>query len=241
MGIGTASATGVLVSEDVPAPPVLRFARPSERPYPHDQNAKRNPDKHAPQGRRSGHRDRERVDVRRPGQLICGITAMARHTNRPIIFPLSNPTERSEATPHDLLAWTEDRAVVGSGSPFPPIIRGSHPFRIDQVNNTYVFPGVGLGAIAIKARHISEGMFLAAARAIVDLSPAKRDQQANLLLPLAESRTISRHVAIAVAEQAAREGLAGRLAKDDLDTAVKSMIWEPIYSTYQRLPTAQRG
>jgi malate dehydrogenase (oxaloacetate-decarboxylating) len=91
---------------------------------------------------------------------------MAQHTRRPIIFPLSNPTERSEGTPQDLLAWTEDRAVVGTGSPFPSITRAGQPFRIDQVNNAYVFPGVGLGAIAIKARHISEGMFLAAARAI---------------------------------------------------------------------------
>jgi malate dehydrogenase (oxaloacetate-decarboxylating) len=163
------------------------------------------------------------------------VRAMAQNTQRPIIFPLSNPTERSEATPQDLLAWTEDRAVVGTGSPFPPIIRGGHPFRIDQVNNAYVFPGVGLGTIAIKARHVSEGMFLAAARAIADLSPAKRDPHANLLPPLAESRTISLHVAIAVAEQATREGLAGRLAKDDLATAVRSMMWEPIYSTYKRL------
>jgi malate dehydrogenase (oxaloacetate-decarboxylating) len=109
------------------------------------------------------------------------------------------------------------------------------------VNNSYVFPGVGLGAIAIKARHISEGMFLAAARAIADLAPAKRDPHANLLPPLAESRAISLKVAIAVAEQAGREGLAGRRAKEDLDTAVKSTMWEPIYSTYQRLPPRQRG
>jgi malate dehydrogenase (oxaloacetate-decarboxylating) len=169
------------------------------------------------------------------------VRTMARNTQRPIIFPLSNPTERSEATPQDLLAWTEDRAVVGTGSPFPPIIRKGHPFRIDQVNNSYVFPGVGLGAIAIKARHISEGMFLAAARGIADLSPARRDPHANLLPPLAESRAISLKVAIVVAEQAAREGLAGRLAKEDLDAAVKSMMWEPIYWTYRRLPPTQRG
>jgi malate dehydrogenase (oxaloacetate-decarboxylating) len=169
------------------------------------------------------------------------VRTMARNTQRPIIFPLSNPTGRSEATPQDLVAWTEDRAVVGTGSPFPPIIRGGQPFRIDQVNNSYVFPGVGLGAIAIKARHISEGMFLAAARGIADLSPARRDPHANLLPPLAESRAISLKVAIVVAEQAAREGLAGRLAKEDLDAAVKSMMWEPIYWTYRRLPPTQRG
>ena len=84
-------------------------------------------------------------------------------------------------------------------------------------------------------------MFLAAALAIADLSPAKRDPHANLLPPLVESLTISLQVAIAVAEQATREGLAGRLPKDDLATTVKSMMWEPIYSTYQRLPPTQRG
>jgi malate dehydrogenase (oxaloacetate-decarboxylating) len=71
--------------------------------------------------------------------------AMAQHTRRPIIFPLSNPTERSEATPQDLLAWTEDRAIVGTGSPFPPIIWAGRPFRIDQVNNAYAFSGCRFG------------------------------------------------------------------------------------------------
>jgi malate dehydrogenase (oxaloacetate-decarboxylating) len=80
------------------------------------------------------------------------VRGIAQHVQRPIIFPLSNPTERSEATPQDLLAWTKDRAVVGTGSPFPTIIQGGQAFRIDQVNNAYVFPGVGLGAIAVKAR-----------------------------------------------------------------------------------------
>jgi malate dehydrogenase (oxaloacetate-decarboxylating) len=169
------------------------------------------------------------------------VRTMAQHTQRPIIFPLSNPTERSEATPQDLLAWTEDRAVVGTGSPFPLIVRAGRSSRIDQVNNAYVFPGVALGTIVVKARHVSEGMFLAAARAIADLSPAKRDPNANLLPPLAESRAISLQVAIAVALQATREGLAGRLEESALASAVRSMMWEPVYSTYQRLPTTHRG
>jgi len=111
---------------------------------------------------------------------------MAAHVQRPVIFPLSNPTQRSEATPQELLDWTEGRAVIGTGSPFPPIPRDGRPFRIDQTNNAYVYPGVGLGTIAVKARRISDGMFLAAARTIAELSPAKRDPQANLLPPLAE-------------------------------------------------------
>ena len=113
---------------------------------------------------------------------------MAGRVRRPVIFPLSNPTDRAEATPHDLLEWTEGRAVIGTGSPFPPVRRDGHEFRIDQTNNAYVYPGIGLGAIAAKARRISDGMFLAAARTIADMSPAKRDPQANLLPPLVEAR-----------------------------------------------------
>jgi malate dehydrogenase (oxaloacetate-decarboxylating) len=177
------------------------------------------------------------------------IRAMAAHTSRPVIFPLSNPTERSEATPADLVAWTDGRAVIGTGSPFPPITRDGQPFRIDQTNNAYVYPGVGLGAIAAKARRISDGMFLAAARTVADLSPAKRDPRANLLPPLADLRTISLHVAIAVAKQAQAEGLAQtgddtrladtaladtRLADTRLADTVGSLMWEPHYAPYHR-------
>ena len=160
---------------------------------------------------------------------------MAAHVPRPVIFPLSNPTERSEATPQDLLAWTDGRAVIGTGSPFPPIPRNGHAFRIDQTNNAYVYPGIGLGAIAMKARRISDGMFLAAARTIADLSPAKRDPRANLLPPLVELRKLSFHVAIAVAKQAESEGLALPVAEDDLVAAVNAKMWEPLYAPYRRL------
>jgi malate dehydrogenase (oxaloacetate-decarboxylating) len=130
------------------------------------------------------------------------VRTMAAHVQRPVIFPLSNPTERSEATPEKLLAWTEGRAVIGTGSPFPPIMRNGRQFRIDQTNNAYVYPGVGLGAITVKARHISDEMFLAAARTIAEFSPARRDPNANLLPPLVELRKLSYHVAVAAAKQA---------------------------------------
>jgi len=168
------------------------------------------------------------------------VRAMAAHVHRPVIFPLSNPTERSEATPEDLLAWTEGRAVISTGSPFPPITRDDRPFRIDQTNNAYVYPGIGLGAIAVQARRISDGMFLAAARTIADLSPAKRDPRANLLPPLAEIRKVSLAVAIAVAKQAEREALAQSVPDQELGAAVTSMMWEPVYATYRRLPSANR-
>jgi malate dehydrogenase (oxaloacetate-decarboxylating) len=167
------------------------------------------------------------------------IRAMAARVRRPAIFPLSNPTERSEAAPEDLLAWTEGRAVVGTGSPFPPVLRDGRSFRIDQTNNAYVYPGVGLGAIAAKARGISAGMFLAAARTIADLSPARSDPRANLLPPLAELRKVSVLVAIAVAAQANSEGIADIAPEQDLAAAVKAKMWEPRYPAYRRLPSPQ--
>jgi len=167
------------------------------------------------------------------------VRAMAAHVRRPVIFPLSNPTERSEATPQELIAWTEGRAVIGTGSPFPAIARNGRSFRIDQTNNAYVYPGVGLGTIAVEARRISDGMFLAAARTIAEFSPAKHDPEANLLPPLAEARKLSFHVAVAVAEQAIAEGWAPLAADQDVATAVAAKMWEPAYAAYRRLPAGR--
>jgi len=163
------------------------------------------------------------------------VKTMAAHVPRPVIFPLSNPTQRSEATPEQLLAWTEGRAVIGTGSPFPPVTRDGDRFRVDQTNNAYVYPGIGLGAIAVEASRISDGMFLAAARAIADLSPTRRDTRANLLPPLAEIRKVSLHVAIAVAQAAVGEGLAHPPPDGDLAGWVGGKMWEPVYATYRRL------
>jgi len=163
------------------------------------------------------------------------VTSMAAHTKRPVIFPLSNPTLLSEATPLDLLAWTEGRAVIGTGSPFPPVMREGKSFRIDQTNNAYVYPGIGLGALAVQARHISDGMFMAAARALAATSPARRDPRANLLPPLGDSRAISLGVARAVAKQAIAEGLAGPCDEVTLELRIRSKIWEPVYRPYRRI------
>jgi malate dehydrogenase (oxaloacetate-decarboxylating) len=163
------------------------------------------------------------------------IRAMAARTRRPVIFPLSNPTERSEATPQDIHEWTEGRAVIGTGSPFPPIKRDSQTFRIDQTNNAYVYPGIGLGAITVKARRISDEMFLAAAHIIASVSPARRDPQANLLAPLTELRSISFDVAMAVAKQAQAEGLAKPITDEQLAATIKAKMWEPVYARFRRL------
>ncbi len=163
------------------------------------------------------------------------VRAMAARVAHPIIFPLSNPTDRSEATPVDLLAWTEGRAVIGTGSPFPPVTRNGRTFRIDQTNNAYVYPGIGLGVIAVEARAVPDAMFLAAARAIAELSPAKHDPGANLLPPLAQLRHVSQQVAIAVAKQAVSEGLAQLSSGHDVAALIRAKTWEPAYAPYRRL------
>jgi malate dehydrogenase (oxaloacetate-decarboxylating) len=165
----------------------------------------------------------------------AAVRAMGDRVRRPVIFPLSNPTERAEATPHDILEWTEGRAVIGTGSPFPAIQRDGHSFRIDQTNNAYVYPGIGLGAIAAKAPRISDGMFLEAARVIATMSPAKHDPQANLLPPLTEIRELSFHVAVAVAKRAQADGLADPMSDAELTNAIRAKMWEPVYARYRRI------
>jgi malate dehydrogenase (oxaloacetate-decarboxylating) len=147
---------------------------------------------------------------------------------------LSNPTSRSEATPSDLLAWTEGRAVIGTGSPFPPVVKNGVPVRIDQTNNSYVFPGIGLGAISVRARRISDGMLLAAARALAEASPSKRDSNANLLPPVTELRDVSYRVALALALQAQSEGLAEGTSREELEARIRSKMWTPTYRPYRR-------
>jgi malate dehydrogenase (oxaloacetate-decarboxylating) len=136
-----------------------------------------------------------------------------------------------------LFEWTEGRAVIGTGSPFPPVERDGRALRVDQTNNAYVYPGIGLGAIAAKASRISDGMFLAAARTIAEMSPAKHDPQANLLPPLVRSRELSFHVAMAVAKQAQADGLAAVVSDEALTAAVMAKMWEPVYADYIRLRT----
>jgi malate dehydrogenase (oxaloacetate-decarboxylating) len=163
------------------------------------------------------------------------VREMARHAARPIIFPLSNPTERSEATPAQIDDWTEGRAVIGTGSPFPPLKRDGKAFRVDQTNNAYVYPGIGLGAIATGARRISDGMFLAAAHAVAAKSPARADPRTNLLPPLRDIREVTFYVAIAVGRQAQKEGLSRPMPDEAIAVAVRAKMWEPLYPTYNRV------
>jgi malate dehydrogenase (oxaloacetate-decarboxylating) len=163
------------------------------------------------------------------------VRTMAETVKRPIIFPLSNPTSRSEATPGDLLAWTNGHAIIGTGSPFPPVLINGVYRRVDQTNNAYVFPGIGLGALAVLARRISDGMFMAAARALAEASPAQIDPTANLLPPVTELREVSYRVAVAVATQAQAEGLAQMTIGDGLEMRIRLKMWTPVYRRYRRV------
>jgi len=135
------------------------------------------------------------------------VREMAKHTERPVIFPLSNPTSRSEATPQQLLEWTSGRALVGTGSPFEPVNLNGKVFRIDQTNNSYIFPGLALGIVSSQAKHVSDTMIKAAAIALSELSPTRGDKQASLLPALASIRSVSKTVARAVGERAIKDGL----------------------------------
>jgi malate dehydrogenase (oxaloacetate-decarboxylating) len=159
------------------------------------------------------------------------VREMARYTQRPIIFPLSNPTAKSEAAPADLIAWTEGQAIVATGSPFADVAYGGRTVEVGQCNNMFIFPGVGLGVIASGARLVTNSMFVAAARALSAWSPAQRSLSQALYPPLEEVREVSQRVALAVATAAVDEGLAEPLAPPDFDARIRETMWEPRYAT----------
>ncbi len=157
------------------------------------------------------------------------IRAMGAGTDRPAVFPFSNPTSKCEATPADVLAWTEGRALVATGSPFDPVDVGGRAIRIGQGNNVYVFPGVGLGALVAGAREVTDSMFTIAAQTLAD-SVSKEDLAAGTLFPrLTELRAITRRIAAAVVREANALDLGKGLADDQIEAAIDAAMWEPAY------------
>ena len=158
------------------------------------------------------------------------VRQMARGTPRPIILPLSNPTALAEAEPGNLIAWSDGKALVATGSPFAPVVYGGTTYFIAQANNAMIFPGLGLGTIVTRARLISDGMFAAAAAAIADMVDAS--QLGAPILPRMERiHDVSMRVAVAVASAAVREGLA-RVVPPDVEAAVRNAMWQPCYRTH---------
>src|SRR6201988_1865609 len=160
------------------------------------------------------------------------VREMARKVERPIIFPLSNPTSRSEATAEDLIRWTDGRALIATGSPFAPVSYGGLKIPIAQCNNIYIFPALGLGVIASGARRVTEPMMLAAARALGANSPALKDPSASLLPPLPDIRRVAADIAVTVGIEAQRDGVAPNLSEDELRRRVQETQWTPIYPNF---------
>jgi len=156
------------------------------------------------------------------------VREMARKVERPIIFPLSNPTSKSEATPEDLIRWTQGRALVATGSPFAPVNYEGRKIPIAQCNNVYIFPAVGLGVIATSARRITDPMMLAAARTLAENSPALKDPFASLLPPLTDLRRVAAEIALAVGIAAQKEGVAPQI--NELRARVMTTQWTPVYA-----------
>lgn len=157
------------------------------------------------------------------------IKTMAANTERPMIFPLSNPTHRIEATPEDVIQWTDGKAIVATGSPFDPVNYQNQTHPIAQCNNSYIFPGMGQGILAVKARRVTDEMFMIAAEALSDCSPALTDPNASLLPSLDDIRDVSRKIAIAVALQAQKDGVAATISQDQLDLNLQAVVWQPCY------------
>lgn len=163
------------------------------------------------------------------------VREMAKHAARPVIFPLSNPTSKSEAEPVDLIHWTDGRALVATGSPFAPVAYENRKINIGQCNNAFVFPGVGLGVIASGAKRVTNEMFVAGARALAEFSPALQDPTASLFPSLEVVREVSRRVAQAVAGEALRLGLTSAKTIEELNLRIDEKIWTPRYARYVRV------
>jgi malate dehydrogenase (oxaloacetate-decarboxylating) len=157
------------------------------------------------------------------------VRTMARAVERPLIFPFSNPTANSEATPADLTAWTEGRALIATGSPFEPVRWGDRLIRSGQGNNVYVFPGIGLGVVTSGARRVTDTMFSVAAETLAGLVGSSDLEAGSLYPPLARLRDISRTIAVAVGRTAIEEGLAEPVAAETLEARVADFMWEPAY------------
>lgn len=161
------------------------------------------------------------------------IEEMTRHVRHPIVFPLSNPTSKAECTPRELVEWTQGRAIIATGSPFQPVDYQGKNYQIAQCNNVYIFPGIGLGALAARATSITDGMFIEAAKTLSLHSPALKDPTASLFPPVAEVRSVSRLIAIEVAKRAISDRVS-KISPSEIEKRIDSLIWEPHYPRYTR-------
>lgn len=162
------------------------------------------------------------------------VETMQANCERPLILPLSNPTSQAEAQPVDILRWTSGKAMVATGSPFPPVDMGEHLFEIAQCNNSYIFPGIGLGVITAKAARITDNMMMTASKALADASPVVQTGVGALLPPLDSIREVSKVIAKAVILQAIADGVALPIPHEIIDEKIEKNFWQPEYREYRR-------
>lgn len=162
------------------------------------------------------------------------IREMHKHCARPIVMPLSNPTSRVEARPEDIIRWTEGSALVATGSPFAPVNYQGKIFPIAQCNNSYIFPGIGLGVLASGAKRITDGMLMAASRALADCSPLANNGEGALLPDLSDIQQVSKRIALEVGKAAQLQGAAVVTSADALQKAIDHNFWQPQYRSYKR-------
>ena len=156
------------------------------------------------------------------------------HCKQPLIMPLSNPTSRVEATPADVLEWTDGNALVATGSPFAPVQINGRSLPIAQCNNAYIFPGIGLGVVAAKATRITDAMLMAASNALAECSPVVTGSGDAVLPPLKDIQAVSKKIAVAVAKQAQADGVALETPEETLLKAIERNFWFPRYRFYRR-------
>ncbi|MDM1719599.1 NAD-dependent malic enzyme [Acinetobacter towneri] len=165
------------------------------------------------------------------------IKTLAANCERPIVLPLSNPTSQVEAFPADILEWTEGKALIATGSPFEPVNYQGKLYNISQCNNSYIFPGIGLGVIAAGATRVTDSMLIASSNALADCSPSPllQDPNADLLPDLNEIQQVSKFIAFRVAKAAMDAGVAAVMSDEALREAIEANFWKPEYRDYKRV------
>ncbi len=178
------------------------------------------------------------------------VKEMASKVDKPIIFPLSNPSDRAEAEPKDLIEWTEGRALIATGTEFPPVSFSGKTFKIAQCNNFYIFPAIGLAVVASEAKTVTDNMMIAAANALGNFQRAKENNggvsriggnssnndaadESALLPPIENMRDVAIHIAIKVALQAQRDGVAPEMSEQEVSDKIQEKFWIPEYSNYR--------
>ncbi|MHC5109976.1 MAG: NAD-dependent malic enzyme [Planctomycetota bacterium] len=253
-GVGIGRLIGDAMRDRGASPDVIKKALVflDSRGLLHENRAMRDPHKHevalsSREMETYGFTDAEHINLlevveRVKPTILIGTTAtpgtftedvvreMARHVERPMILPLSNPTSKTECTPEEVMRWTDGRALVATGSPFPPVKYGGRDIPIGQANNAFVFPGIGLGCILSEAHEVTDSIFLAAANALAECVSENRLKCGALYPDQSEMRDISRHIAVAVIKQARDERIGRRISDEQIIDFVNDAMWYPDYA-----------